>query len=194
MSRRLILARDTSQADGEAVPKVNRAHGGSQNDKFGLAKVPAHLLVNFIRDMPLTDQRDGLGPVQSSPLPLRVKGSLSPSVEAIDPLFAFSPGSQVLRVHVETVSAAIDLRSSHPDQIQQRGFKTTGSEGAFHAQHCLVDLSSIGGELFYIDSRFHDLASLSGGVWAISSPRIRSKSDAWPPRCLILGRGSSASA
>src|SRR3954462_9934570 len=77
------------------------------------------LLKYFIRHVTVRDKSNRFGPSQGCPLPIGEKWSFAPGVERIQPLLALSFGPRVFGVHVDTVSAPVNLRCSHPDQLQQ---------------------------------------------------------------------------
>ena len=118
--RRLVAARLRAESDVQPVPAVDRHDGQRQVHQFLFAELRPRLLVHFIGDVPLCDERHGLGPRKRRSLALRVEGRLAPSVEQVEPLLGLARGPQVLRVHVEAVGAAVDLRHAEIQEVEQR--------------------------------------------------------------------------
>jgi hypothetical protein len=62
-----------AEADGEAVPHVDRADGEGQRDELVVGEPGADFLVDGVRRGTLRDQGQGLGPGQRRPLARRVE-------------------------------------------------------------------------------------------------------------------------
>src|SRR5947209_467002 len=107
---RLIGTRFGAQANGEAIPAVNRNQGEGQIRQFGLIEMLAYLLVQLIWNMVLGNKCDSFRPRQGCALPFRVVRGLAPGHQAIEALLAFAPRAGIFPVHIDTVGAAVDLR------------------------------------------------------------------------------------
>src|SRR4051794_24721760 len=106
---RLIHTGHAAEADRDPVPGVDRGHSPRQVRELPLGELPPRLSEQGIADA-LADARDGLGPGQCRPLPVGEEGRLAPGVQRVDPLLRLPRRPGVLRVHVDAIGAAVDLR------------------------------------------------------------------------------------
>src|SRR6266700_2539610 len=106
-----------AETNSKAVPAIDRHDSQRQINQLLLAKVLAYLFVDSIWHVPLADQCEFFGPEQGCALTLTVEWCLTPGVEFIEALLAFTHGASILAMHIDAVSAAIDLRGSHLDQF-----------------------------------------------------------------------------
>jgi hypothetical protein len=77
------------------------------------------------------------GPFQRCALASRVVRRLAPRVEAVEPLFGLTDRARIFAVHVETIGAAVDLRRTHPDEVQELVIEARLSNLSFKAEHGL---------------------------------------------------------
>jgi len=98
--------------------------GHRQIDPLLFRELGACLLKHFIRCVPLSDQRDRLGPGQCDPLPLRVDRRPAPSNKPVEPLLALAQGARISGVHIDTIGAPIDLGGPRLDELQQGALQT----------------------------------------------------------------------
>jgi hypothetical protein len=87
--------------------------------------------------MTFGDERERFAPLQSGAFALGVVRRVAPCVEAVEPRFCFAARAPVLAVHVQTISAAVDLRRAHPDKIEQPGIEVRVADLPFEAEHGL---------------------------------------------------------
>src|SRR5205807_591615 len=113
------------EANGKAVPSIDRYNSQRQINQLLLAKVLTHLFVNGIWRVFLADQREFFGPEQGCALALGVEWRLAPGVEFVEALLALTHRAGILTMHIDAVSATIDLRGTHLDQFEQQRFQTT---------------------------------------------------------------------
>src|SRR5581483_2168582 len=116
---RLVAPGWIAECDVDPVPSVDRHHRHRQIDKLALAEMPTHPFVNVVFDPVLADHRKRLRPLQRRALPFAVARGFAPCVEHVKPLLAFARVTKVLPVHVKAVGAAVYLRTSQGDKIQQ---------------------------------------------------------------------------
>src|ERR1700678_870739 len=109
--------------------------------------------IDLIAHVSLANLRHCFGPGEGRAFAIAVIGRLLPGIEAIEPLLALANSAQVLPVHVDTVSASIDLGSPQLDEMQERLFQATLVKVFFGSQHGLVDS---GGYFPIGDSIFHE--------------------------------------
>src|SRR5579875_105176 len=114
---RLIGSGWDAEGDAQPVPAVDRDDRHRQVDQLLFREVPACFLVDFVRDLARRYQRDRFGPAEGRPLAVAVEGRLAPGVQLDQPLYCLARRPGVLRVHVEAVSAAVDLGGAHLDQL-----------------------------------------------------------------------------
>src|SRR4051794_23850323 len=77
---------------------------------------------------------------------------LAPGIETIQALLIFTDCAQVLPVHVNAISAAIDLRSPQLDEVQKRNLKSALVKVSFESEHGVI---SPGGNFKAVNSRLH---------------------------------------
>src|SRR6185437_10931861 len=97
------------------------------------------------------DQSNGFGPGQRRAFPFRVIRTFTPGIQRVQPLLAFSDRAQVFPVHIQTIGAAVDLRCSQLDQVEQRLFQATLVKILLEPYHHFV---YAGGRLHEIDTWF----------------------------------------
>src|SRR6266508_2792669 len=64
----------------------------------------------LISDLSFVEKRHCLCPRERRPFAVRVKRTLTPGIEQIEPLLGLARRPQVLRVHIEAEGTAVDLR------------------------------------------------------------------------------------
>ena len=111
----------------------------------------AHGLVGFVGNVGCRDQRHGLGPFERRSLAIAEERRFAPRIQAVQALLRLAFGSRILGMHVQTVSAAVDLRGAHHQQMQQLAVQAAGVDGALHREQWLHELHIPGD----IDSGFH---------------------------------------
>src|SRR6266581_3007456 len=117
----LVGARFGAEADGEAVPAIDRNKGKGQIRQFRLVKRLAYLLVQLIRYVAVGNESYSLRPGQGCAFAFSVIGGFAPGHQPVKSLLAFSPRTGIFPVHVDTVGTAVDLRGTQLDQFKQRG-------------------------------------------------------------------------
>src|SRR6185437_7100920 len=115
--------RNGAESNIEAVRPVDSRYRNRQVGKFLLAELRARCLIYLIRNVAVGDQRDRLGPGQRGAFAVTVERRFTPHAEQIKPLFALAVGPQLLGVHVDAMTAAIDLRSSELHQFEKGMFE-----------------------------------------------------------------------
>jgi len=93
------------------------------------------LLVHIVGCMALLDVGQGLGPGQRGALASGEERRLAPGGEGVKPLLGFAVGAGVLGVHIDTVSAAVQLRCSHLDQVLQRALQAAAANDPGQVDH-----------------------------------------------------------
>ncbi len=106
---RLISPDCLRKGDRQPVPAVDRDDRHRQLDQLFFTELCTRCLELLVRRMSLGDQRDGFRPPWSGAFAVGVERRLAPSVEGIEPLFAFAERPRVLCVHVNAVGAAVHL-------------------------------------------------------------------------------------
>jgi hypothetical protein len=69
--------------------------------------------------MRVRDFSDRLGPFERRAFSIGKERRLAPGVEGVDTLLGFTVEPRVLRVHVDAIGAAVDLRRSDFDQLEE---------------------------------------------------------------------------
>lgn len=131
----LISAGNRAETDGEPVPAVDCHDRGCDVHDFLFIEMLSHDFINFIRDLRRGNLRDRLRPSQRGAFFLGEKRCLAPGVERVNPLLGFALGAGVLRVHVETIGAAVDLRGADFYQFQQLRLDAAGADVFFERAH-----------------------------------------------------------
>src|SRR5262245_25340038 len=108
-SHRLICASRYPESDTQTVPAIDGDNRDGQVDQFFVRELPAGLLEYVLRRMPHADQRDRLCPCQSGPFAVCVERRLAPCVKRVEPLLCLTVRPRILRMHVDAISATIDL-------------------------------------------------------------------------------------
>src|SRR5438045_199810 len=140
---RLILPGDSPHRNYETVPGIDRRDCQRQIGEFLFREMLACFLKDFAGSMTLLDICDRLRPGESGALPLRVIGRFSPGIQAIEPLLAFSRGSQILPMHVNAVGASVNLRIAQLNQSHQFGIEPGLRQIFFETRHCLEHTAAI---------------------------------------------------
>src|SRR5262245_36874442 len=70
----------------------------------------------------------------------------------MESLFGLAVGARVLAVHIQTVSATIDLRRAHPNEIEQLAIEARLTNLPFQAEHGVDDAWI---DVLGIDSSLH---------------------------------------
>lgn len=181
---RLILTGNTSKCNGQPVPAVDADDGHGQVHHFLFGELPPYPQVQFFRHMVIGKEGDGLGPFQSRPLPRVKKRCLFPSRKQVQPLLAFTTGSGIFGVHINTKCATVDLRSPQADQLQQRLFQPAVPHKILHAPHRLIGLGhyrfvrqpAFHNHILQVVKGAHPLPSYHAMSGAANTPRDTHKS------------------
>src|SRR5689334_10634082 len=108
----LISSRSCAERDVQTVPSVNRNHGERQIGQFTIAEVMLCFLEYFVGHTAFTELRYSFRPRECGALLVVVVGRFAPGIQAIETLLSFTRRAQIFPMHVDAVSAAIDLRNS----------------------------------------------------------------------------------
>src|SRR5262249_18665813 len=134
---RLVAARLGAETDSDPIPRVDGDDRERQIHELRFGEVSAHLPVHIVRRMCLGDQRQRFGPGQRGAFPRGVEGRLAPRVELVETLLALTLGARLLRVHVDAIGAAVDLRGAHLDQKEKRAIEAARGEILFDVEQGL---------------------------------------------------------
>src|SRR6266852_2353695 len=140
--RRLVLPGNGAHRDGQAVPHID---GGRENGKvydLFLAEVLLHFFVDGIRDVRFGNEGHGFDPRQRSAFPFGVQRGFAPGIQLIEALFGLSKRAGVFRMHVNAISAAVDLRRAQLQQVEQLVFEAARGKIFFQPIHSSLGLGS----------------------------------------------------
>src|ERR1035437_4307256 len=87
--------------------------------------------------MILAEASHGLGPGERGALAHVEERCLSPRAQRVEPLFGLARGARVLRMHVEAVGAAVELRRPRLHEFEQPMIKPGLARMAFEREHDL---------------------------------------------------------
>src|SRR6185312_4454420 len=146
---RNVITDGRTPRNGEAVPGVDGDNGEDELCQFVRFKPLTGFVHHIVRDVRLGDERDRFGESQGSTFPGREERRLPPGGERIEPLFGLAYRSGVFAVHVEAVSAAVDLRASHLHELHKRMLQPgvvdsllERADRAIAIRPCLIDVES----------------------------------------------------
>ena len=114
--------RGNAEADRHAVPAIHRGDRQRQVDQLFLAELPTRLFVDLVRHVVYGDERDGFRPGQRRSLALGEERGLAPGNERVEALFGFAARPRGLRMQVDSIGAAVDLRSTDFNKLNQQRF------------------------------------------------------------------------
>src|SRR5690606_4798313 len=134
---RLVAADLGTEGDAEAVPAVDGDDREGEVDQFFFAEVFAYGVVDVVRHTVYAESGQRLGPLQRRTFAIAVERRFAPGIEQIKPLLRLARGAGILAVHVETVGAAVDLRSTHFDEFDQAVFQPALVDVVLQSQHRL---------------------------------------------------------
>src|SRR6266436_19243 len=140
--RRLILPGNGAHRDGQAVPHIN---GGRENGKVHdlfFAEVSLHFFVDGVGDVRLGNKGHGFDPRQRGAFPVGVKRGFAPGIQLIEALFGLPERAGVFRMHVNAISAAVDLRSAQLQQVEQLVFEAARGKIFFQPIHSSLGFGS----------------------------------------------------
>src|SRR5579859_3011109 len=103
--------------------------------------------------MGLGNQSNSLGPRQGGSLPIGVEGCFTPCVEFVKSLLGFAQSTGVLRMHVDAIRTAVDLRGAHLQQVNEAEFKAASVKVLFQSIHRLLRFLGV---LTGVNSGFHN--------------------------------------
>jgi hypothetical protein len=133
-----------AEGNRQPIPGIDRGDGHDEIYKLGVAELSVRLGLDLIRNLIDADQCDGLGERERSSLAFGEKGSFAPRRDGVEALLGFAQRARVLGVHVETVGAAVDLRSAKFYQFEHKRLKT----GLVNIHFCETDARAHGCSLF----------------------------------------------
>src|SRR5690606_40579905 len=93
----------------------------------------------------MLEPRSGFRPRERGALPFAVDGRFAPGGEEIQPLLGLATGARVLRMHVEAVAAAVDLRCADLHELEQCGLEARAIDGGAEAKHRLEGIAVLCG-------------------------------------------------
>src|SRR6266436_4319256 len=140
--RRLVPPGNGAHRDSQAVPHID---GGRENGKvhdFFFAEVLLHFFIDGIGDVRFGNESHGFDPRQRGAFPVGVKRSFAPGIQLIEALFGLSKRAGVFRMHVNAISAAVDLRSAQFQQVEQLVFEAARGKIFFQPIHSSLCLGS----------------------------------------------------
>ncbi len=95
----------------------------------------AQFVEQAVRQRPLTEAGELLGPGQGGALARGEVGGFLPDAERLQTLLGLAGLARVVGMHVHAVGATVDLRSAQVDQFDQRAFQAGLGQGLFQAEH-----------------------------------------------------------
>src|SRR5690606_15125507 len=109
----------------------------SQCNELLLAELGARGVVNRIGHVLVLEPRHRFGPRERGALSLSVDDGFAPRGQQMEPLLRLAVRSRFLGMHVETVSAAVDLRRANLDELEQAGLEAGTANDGFETGHGL---------------------------------------------------------
>src|SRR6185369_2144573 len=91
-----------------------------------------------VLDVTFANQCERFDPGEGGPFTIGIVGRLPPGIQPVESLFGFAESSSVFAVHVEAISAPINLRSAEFEEKDEAGFQACGMNVLFKACHCAV--------------------------------------------------------
>jgi hypothetical protein len=104
------------------------------------------------------NQRDGFGESERGTFAFGEERSFTPGGDGVEPLLGFANGARVFGVHVEAVSASIDLRSAELYQFEQQRLEAALVNVLLHRGDSSVDFRI---ELLHADSLIQGCSQFS---------------------------------
>jgi hypothetical protein len=104
-------------ANRQAVPAVDRDDRDRERDDLLWDEDLGHPVVVGVGSARLRQERQRFAPGERRLLTRRVARGFAPAREQVEPLLLLAPRPGVLRMHVEAVGAAVELRRSHADEL-----------------------------------------------------------------------------
>jgi hypothetical protein len=98
-----------AERDGHPVPRVDAGDCPGEVGQFLIGELAADGIVDGVGNVAVGYVCQGFGPFEGGPFTVVVVGCLTPRVETVQPLLAFTGGPGVFPVHVDAVSAAVHL-------------------------------------------------------------------------------------
>src|SRR5258706_11221690 len=108
--------------------------------------------VDIVGGVGLRDLRYGFGPGEGGALAVGEEGSLTPGFERVEALLGFSDGAGVDGMHVEAVTATVDLRGAHFDKVDELGLKAAFGDVLLDCEQVLEGLLRV---LAIVDAKLH---------------------------------------
>jgi len=147
------MAGEGAGGNGDAIPQIDHGNSEGKVDDFFFGEMLLQVSVHIIRGVSLRDLRYGFGPGEGGAFAVREEGSLAPSLECVEALLGFADGSGVEGMHVEAISAAVDLRGAHSDEVEELGVESALCNVFFDGEEVLEGLLI---EFSVVDARLHD--------------------------------------
>jgi hypothetical protein len=148
----LLGSGNCARGHSQTVPLVDGCDGQGQISEFSFAEVRADFFLNLVRDVSIGYAGDGFGPGQSATFAVSVIRRFAPRVETVEVLLAFADVVQIFPVHVDAISAAVDLRGAQAYKVEQKRFETGLVKIGFQAEYGAVSARSNFGA---VKSRLH---------------------------------------
>jgi hypothetical protein len=92
----------------------------------------------------LRNQREGFGPLEGGAFARVEERRFAPGVESAEALLRIAGGARIYSVHVDTVGAAVNLRSAKFYQVEKFFFDGGGFEMFFQREHGVQGVWRIG--------------------------------------------------
>src|ERR1700712_5394848 len=98
--------RNRTETDGDPVPGIDGGDEQRELHLLGIVELRLERRIVAVRRVSLRDERQGLGPGERRPLPLRIDRSFAPGVEQVKTLLALAIGPGIPGMHFDAVGAA----------------------------------------------------------------------------------------
>ena len=92
----------------------------------------------FIGGVAVRDERDCLRPFQRGAFAIGIKRSFAPGVQLVQPLLGLAKRPRVFGVHIDAISAAVDLRRAHFQQMDQFVVEPAGRDVSLQRKQGLL--------------------------------------------------------
>ena len=76
--------------------------------------------VDLVWHVCVGDTRHRFGPLECRAFAIREERRFAPRIQRVDALFRLAGEARVLRVHVDAIGTAVDLRGADLDELEQR--------------------------------------------------------------------------
>ena len=148
-----------AHADREPVPGIDHRDRDRKIGQRLLVELAPDLLIDLVGGVGGRDIGQRFSPGQRRPLAVGVEGRLVPSVEQIQPRGCLAELAGLLRMHVQAVGAAIDLRYTDFDERHQLVIEAAALQIVLNRNQ---SSNSVGRSCERVQSLRHGLVSIVG--------------------------------